>query len=96
MNSRNGPAFDCPGPERLKTYLQHGMISLQELDESWHDTALDDLFDRRVFLLREQLPEFSRSIQLARWVVREDTLDHLLGQLMKEKTKGQYSDLVAR
>ena len=61
------------------------MFSLQELDESWHDAALDDLFDRGVFLLREQLPEFSRSIQLARRVVGEDTLDHLLRQLMKEK-----------
>lgn len=63
------------------------MVSLQELDEAWHNTALDDLFDWRVLLLGEQLPEFGRSIQLARRVVREDTLDHLIGQLVKEKAK---------
>ena len=85
MNSRDRPAFDCLDPEGLKPHLQHGMISLQELDESRHDTALDDLFDRRVLLLREQLPEFSCSIQLACRVIRKDTLDHLLRQLMKEK-----------
>ena len=71
------------------------MISLQELDKSWHNVALDDLFDRWVFLLREQLPEFSRSIQLARRVIREDTLDHLLRQLMKEETKRQHLDPAA-
>ena len=69
------------------------MVSLQELDEAWHDPTLDDLFDRRVFLLGEQLPEFGRSIQLARRVIREDTLDHLIRQLIKEKDKGQNSDL---
>jgi hypothetical protein len=85
MNSRDRPAFDCLDPERFNAHLQHGMFSLQELDEAWHDAALDDLFDWRVFLLGEQLPEFSRSIQLARRVIREDTLDHLLRQLIKEK-----------
>ena len=69
------------------------MVSLQELDEAWHDSTLDDLFDRRVFLLGEQLPELGRSIQLARRVIREDTLDHLIRQLIKEKDKGQNSDL---
>jgi len=96
MNSRDRPAFDCLDPERLKPHLQHGVISLQELDESWHDAALDDLFDRWVLLLREQLPEFSCSIQLACRVVRKDALDHLLRQLTNEKTKGQHSDLAAR
>jgi hypothetical protein len=72
------------------------MISLQELDESWYDTTLDDLFDRRVFLLGEQLPEFSRSIQLACRVIREDTLDHLIRQLMKEKKKKQRLALRSR
>ena len=55
------------------------MVSLQELDKAWHDAALDDLLDRRVLLLGEQLPEFGRSIQLARRVIREDTLNHLVG-----------------
>ena len=65
------------------------MIPLQELDEAWHDTTLDDLFNRWVFLLGKQLPEFCRSIQLAGRVIREDALNHLLGQLIKEKIEGQ-------
>lgn len=93
MNSRDGPACDCPDPERFKAHLQHGIIPLQELDEAWHDAALDDLFDWRVFLLREQLPEFGRGIQLAHRVIREDTLDHLLRQLIK---RAQRSELRSR
>ena len=96
MNSRDRPAFDRLDPERFNAHLQHGVVSLQELDEAWHDAALDDLFDRRVFLLGEQLPEFGCSVQLARRVFREDTLDHLIRQLIKEKTKGQNSDLAVR
>lgn len=65
------------------------MVPLQELDKAWYDTAFDDLFDRRVLLLREQLPEFRRSIQLAGRVIGEDTLNHLLRQLSKEKPKSQ-------
>jgi hypothetical protein len=79
--------FDCLDPERPNAHLQHGMISLQELDKAWHDAALDDLFNRRVFLLGEQLSEFGRSIQLARRVIRENALDHLIRQLIKEKEK---------
>jgi hypothetical protein len=93
MNSRDRPAFDCSNPEWHKAHLKHGMISLQELYKSWHDSALDDLFDWRVFLLGEQLPEFCRGIQLARRVIREDTLNHLLRQLIREKNRSQNSDL---
>ena len=46
MDSRDGPAFDCLYPEWCKAYLQHDMIPLQELDEAWHDTTFDDLFNR--------------------------------------------------
>ena len=62
MDSRDGPAFDCLYPEWCKAYLQHDIIPLQELDEAWHDTAFDDLFNWWVFLLGKQLPEFCRSI----------------------------------
>lgn len=79
--------FDCLDPEQFKAHLQHGMISLQEVDEAWHDVALDDLLDWGVFLLGEQLPEFRCSIQLACRVFRENSLDHILGQLIKEKSE---------
>ena len=92
MDTRDRPAFDCLDPGQLEAHLQHGMISLQEVDEAWHDVALDDLFDWRVFLLGEQLPEFSRGVQLARRVIRENSLDHILGQLVEEKSK-ERSDL---
>jgi hypothetical protein len=87
MNSRGRPAFDWLDSEWYNAHLQHGMISLQELDEAWHDTTLDDLFDWRVFLLGQQLPEFCRGVQLARRVIGENTLNHLFGQLIKKEKK---------
>ena len=85
MNSRDRLVFDHLDLERLNAYLQHGMIPLQELDKAWHDSTLDNLFNWRVFLLGEQLPEFGCSIQLACRVIREDTLDHFIRQLLEEK-----------
>ena len=89
MDSRDRPAFDCLDPGWRKAYLQHGMIPLQELDKAWYDAAFDDLLDGRVLLLREQLPKFRRSIQLAGRVIGEDALNHLLRQLSKEKPESQ-------
>lgn len=84
MGGRDGPVFDCLDPELHKAHLQHGIILLQELDKAGHDTALDDPFSLRVFLLGKQLPELRRSVQLAGRVVRKNILDHLFGQLVKK------------
>ena len=84
MNSRDGPAFDFLESEWLKAYLQHGMTSLQELDKTWHDIALDDPIDPLSLLFGEQIPEFRRSVQLAGRVIRESILGHPLRQLIKE------------
>jgi len=52
------------------------MRTAQELDKAGDDAALDDLLDGRIALLREQLAELGRRVELSVHVIREDALDH--------------------
>jgi hypothetical protein len=84
MHAGDGSVFDFLDPVWFKAYLQHSMTPPQELDKTWHDITLDDPIDPLDFRFGEQIPEFGRSVQLAGWIIRENILDHLLGQLIKE------------
>jgi hypothetical protein len=59
------------------------MAALQELDEARHDSALDHPLDRRVLLLREQLAELHRRVQLTLRVLRKHIGDHLVRELAR-------------
>jgi hypothetical protein len=50
---------------------------VQELDESANHPSLDDLFDRRVALLRQELSELCGGLDLKVDLIREDPADHL-------------------
>ena len=66
---------------RGHTNLQHGVVSLKELDETRDDSAFNDTLNRWVLLLRQELAELSSSIQLEIGVIGEDVRDQVLGQL---------------
>ena len=46
LGRARGDVGECPGGFKLK----HWCTMLEELDESWHDTTLDNPLDRWVFL----------------------------------------------
>lgn len=58
------------------TDLDHRVLVAEELDEARDDAALDDLLDRGVALLAEQLAELGRRVELLVRLVAEDALDH--------------------
>lgn len=60
----------------MSTNLNHRVITPEELDETSDDTALDNLLDGRVALLREKLAELGGRVELLVGLVREDSLDH--------------------
>ena len=66
---------------RSHTNLQHGVVSLKELDETRDYSAFNDTLNRWVLLLRQELAELSSSIQLEIGVIGEDVRDQVLGQL---------------
>lgn len=71
-------------------HLNRRMRTPEELDEPGDDAALDDLFDRRVALLGEQLAELGRRVNLLVDRVGEDALDHdgeLLLQLPERRQR---------
>ena len=43
-------------------YLKHGMVSLQELDKSWDDAAINNFLDRGILLLGQKLAKFCGSV----------------------------------
>ena len=66
---------------RGHTNLQHGVVSLKELDETRDYSAFNDTLNRWILLLRQELAELSSSIQLEIGVIGEDVRDQVLGQL---------------
>ena len=59
------------------------MASLKELDETGHDTTLDNTLDRGVLLLGQELAELGGRVELALRIIRKDTSNHLLGELKR-------------
>jgi hypothetical protein len=57
------------------------VASLKELDETGHDTTLDNTLDRGVLLLGQELAELGRRVELTLRIIRKDTSNHLLGEL---------------
>lgn len=73
--------------ERDETHLDHRVGAPEELDEAGDDAALDHLLDGRVALLREELAELHRRVELLIGLVGEDALDHG-GELVEELRAG--------
>lgn len=63
------------GPSGLE--LDQSVGGAKEFDEATNDAGLDNLFDRRVTLLAEQLSKLGSRLNLLIDLIREDTLDHL-------------------
>jgi hypothetical protein len=53
----------------------------QKFHEAWNDATLNNAFDRRIFLLRQELAEFCSRVQLTIRVVRKDGSYHFLSHL---------------
>ena len=70
---------------RRYAYLDHGMTTLEELDEAGDDTTFDDAFDRGVLFFRQKLAEFCGGIKLAFWVIGEHSIDHLSSKLRRKR-----------
>lgn len=61
--------------------MEHGIVTLQELHESWNDSALNDAFNWWILLLGEEFAEFGGRVQLTIGIIGEDSLNHILRQL---------------
>mmetsp|Transcript_3402 Transcript_3402/g.5725 ORF Transcript_3402/g.5725 Transcript_3402/m.5725 type:complete len:201 (+) Transcript_3402:1833-2435(+) len=79
LTSSRGNISQCP--RRLK--LQCGVvIPLQKLHKAGHNTRINHLLNRRIFLNRQQPTELCRTFRLNRRIIPHNTLNHL-GQILK-------------